>query len=337
MSQLSPHTLSSLDIIIPMFNEEDGLEKFHHQLCQVLGPLPYRITVYYVNDGSHDRTGKILEGLAECDPRIVAVDLSRNFGHQAALTAGFDLCQGEAVICMDGDGQHPPDLIPQMVDLYLQGFDIVTTQRIDDRQAVLRRWPSAAFYWLLNRIGNTQMVPGAADFRLLGREVVDALKEMREYHRFLRGMVAWMGYPSAILPYLPPDRLVGKPTYSLRRRMQLARDALFSFSLIPLQAGLLVGGIFFLLALAEVIYVASLWLAGERANLEPGWSSLMFMLLIVGGTITILLSFIGIYVGLIFQEVKRRPIYLIRTIHAGKTEPGKEAPSPAPVETTSPN
>jgi dolichol-phosphate mannosyltransferase len=333
MSLPAPHTLSSLDVIVPMFNEEDILEKFHHQLCLVLCQLPYDITIYYINDGSRDQTGKILAELSQCDPRIVVVDLSRNFGQQAALTAGFDLCKGDVVICMDGDGQHPPDLIPQMINLYQQGYDIVITQRIDEQLAARRRWTSAAFTWMLNRIGNTPVLPGAADYRLLSRVVVDALKGMREYHRFLRGMVAWMGYRSVILPYLPPERLGGKSKYSFRSLLKLGMEALFSFSLIPLQLGLLSGVLFFVLAFLEVVYVSSLWITGRAASSASGWSSLMFMLLIVGGTITLLLSFIGIYVGLIFQEVKRRPIYLIRTLHPAKTDHGPESSPPPPDPT----
>jgi polyisoprenyl-phosphate glycosyltransferase len=248
---------------------------------------------------------------------VVNVQLSRNFGHQAALTAGLDLAQGETVITLDGDGQHPPEMIPQMLDLYRHGYDVVLTQRLDAQQpSAFKRLTSGIFYRMINRIGDTRLVPGAADFRLMSRPVVAALREMREYHRFLRGMVAWMGYPTVILPYQPPARLGGQSKYSLAKMVRLAMDATFSFSLVPLQIGIFVGLLFYLLAVLEGIYVLSLWLLGLKTILAPGWSSLMFMILIVGGTLTTLLSFIGIYVGYIFQESKGRPIYLTRKIRS---------------------
>jgi dolichol-phosphate mannosyltransferase len=321
-----PSTASAdraLDIVVPLYNEQEALILFHQQLTQVVSQLSYATRILYVDDGSTDATADILQRLAQADPRVTLISLSRNFGHQAALTAGLDASSAEVVITMDGDGQHPPELIPQMLALYESGYDVVITQRVENSQGHrFKRDTSALFYRLINRIGDTQIVPGSADFRLTARQVVDAIKTMREYQRFLRGMVAWMGYKTVILPYTPPERLAGKSKYSLRKMLALATDAIFSFSLVPLQIGLLVGAGFFLLAFLEVIYVLSLWLTGQTGVLAPGWSSLMFMLLIVGGTLTMLLSFAGIYIGYIFQEVKDRPIYLVK--HPRPTPPGTD-------------
>ncbi len=318
----------TLDIVIPVFNEEEALPDFHAGLCAIVDQLSCTPRFYYVSDGSTDGTNAFLNHLAAEDKRVEVIELSRNFGHQAALTAGLDCSTGDAVITMDGDGQHPASMIPQMLDLYCSGYEVVLTQRLEQRDLPkIKRITSSAFYWFLNRMGDTRVLPGSADFRLLSRPVVEALKGMREYHRFLRGMVAWMGYRTVILPYTPPERLAGKSKYSVKKMLRLAGDAIFSFSLIPLQLGILLGGIFLGLAVLEALYVTGLWVFGFRNVLAPGWSSLMFMLLIVGGTLMIILSFIGIYVGLIFQEVKGRPIYLIRRRQSDTAgTPGADSP-----------
>jgi glycosyltransferase involved in cell wall biosynthesis len=297
-----------------VYNEEEVIEKFHQSLIQAIDLLPYQFTIYYVNDGSVDRTQEIIDHLAQDDQRVQMIELSRNFGHQAALTAGLDTAGGDVVIMLDGDGQHPPELIPQMIELYQNGYDIIHTQRTDAPQAFsIKSFTSNAFYWLINRIGDTQILAGSADFRLMSQESVEALRKMPEYHRFLRGMIPWMGFRSVILPYQPPERLGGQSKYSMKKMLRLAMDAIFSFSLTPLRIGISVGIIFFLLAFLEIIYVLSFWLRGQQASLAAGWSSLMFVLLIVGGTLMINLGFIGIYLGYIFQEVKRRPVYLARS------------------------
>jgi len=200
-----------------------------------------------------------------------------------------------------------------MLRLHAAGYDIVQTQRLDSaRTSAFKRRTAGLFYALLNRIGDTHVQPGAADFRLLSRAAADGLRQMREHHRFLRGMVSWMGFRTIILPYEPTERIAGTSKYSLRKMVRLALDAAFSFSLAPLWIGLSVGLVFFLLACIEAVYVLSFWVRGQAAALAPGWSSLMFMVLIVGGVLTTLLGFIGVYVGYIFQETKQRPIYLLR-------------------------
>ena len=302
-----------VEIIVPVYNEEEAAAAFHRQLSQALDALPFAFTITYVDDGSTDDTASRLQEIAAGDPRVAVIELSRNYGHQAALTAGLDQADADTVITLDGDGQHPPALIGEMLRLASAGYDIVLTQRVDEGgTSAFKRWTAERFYRLINRIGDTQVLPGAADFRLMTRPVVEALRGMREYHRFLRGMVAWMGYRTVILPYSPPPRLAGKSKYSLRKMLRLAFDAIFSFSLVPLYISISVGLLFLVLALAEMIYVLSFWITGNTANLAPGWSSLMFVLLVVGGSLMISLGFTGMYVGYIFQEVKGRPIYLVR-------------------------
>ena len=301
----------TIDLVIPVFNEAGVVEQTHVHICAVIESLPYEFTFYYVDDGSDDGTPDSLKSLG--DARVNVLELSRNFGHQAALTAGMDATQGDIVITMDGDGQHPPEMIPEMIGLVEQGYDVVQTQRVDEAQpASFKKWTSGLFYRLINSISGTQVLPGTADFRALSRQAVDALKAMPEYHRFLRGMVSWIGFSTVILPYQPAERVSGVSKYSTKKMFRLAMDAIFSFSLVPLYIGLSMGGLLLFLALLEMVYVLSFWVSGNTSALEPGWSSLMFVLLIVGGMLMILLGFIGVYVGYIFQEVKRRPVYLVK-------------------------
>jgi dolichol-phosphate mannosyltransferase len=303
----------NVDLVIPIFNEKGVVGQTHAHLVSVIDGLPHDFTLIYVNDGSSDGTEADLAALAKSDPRVRVLTFSRNFGHQAALSAGLDASRGDVVVSLDGDGQHPPELIPQMLDLIAQGYDIVQTQRMESAQpASFKKFTSNLFYRMINFVSGTRMAPGAADFRAMNRQAVEALKSMPEYHRFLRGMISWMGFSAVILPYEEPKRIAGRSKYSLGKMVRLASDALFSFSLMPLYIGLSVGLVFIVLALAQMIYVLTLWLTGQMDKIVPGWSSLMAVLLIASGVIMILLGFIGVYVGYIFQEVKRRPIYILK-------------------------
>jgi dolichol-phosphate mannosyltransferase len=310
---MSPEHHPAIDLIIPVFNEAGVVEQTYASVCQVIDCLPYPFTIYYVDDGSQDETVSALYTLAERDQRIIVLEFARNFGHQAALTAGLDASTGDFVISLDADGQHPPEMIPQMIDLFKHGYDIVQAQRIDaDQGFSFKQLTSSGFYRLINLISGTHMEPGAADFRGLSRQAVEALKSMPEYHRFLRGMISWMGYRSVILPYHEIRRVAGKSKYSFGKMFRLAMDAIFSFSLMPLYLGMTLGGILLCLAAGQIIYVLSFWLSGRSSELVPGWSSLMSVMLVIGGMLMILVGFIGVYVGYIFQEVKRRPVYLLK-------------------------
>jgi dolichol-phosphate mannosyltransferase len=308
----------TIDVIVPLYNEEEVVAEFHRRLMEVVRQLraEYDVAIYYVNDGSVDHTADELAKLAATDDGITILELSRNFGHQAALTAGLDHAEGDVVVMLDGDGQHPPELIADMIAQYRSGYEVVLTQRVATDQSRFKRWTSATFYRVLSVIGDTPITARSADFRLVARPVLAALREMREYHRFLRGMIAWTGFRTVVLPYVERPRLGGRPKYSLRGMAQLAADATFSFSLVPLKIALVVGLVFFVLAAAEVVYVLSFWLTGRQHLLAPGWASLMFMLLIVGAALMISLALLGMYVGYIFQEVKHRPVYLLRGVHS---------------------
>ncbi|MDO8971215.1 MAG: glycosyltransferase family 2 protein, partial [Saprospiraceae bacterium] len=218
-----------IDLVIPVYNEMDGIQIFHHVLSSAVENLPYAFQIYYINDGSLDRTAEILEEIARVDHRVVIVELSRNFGHQAALTAGLDLANGDYVISLDGDGQHPPERIGEMVQVAVQqNYDIVIMQRIAEispnsfaKRISWKNKTSDLFYQLINRIGDTRIVPGAADFRLMSHAAVLALRSMPEYSRFLRGMVNWMGFHTLILPYDQSPRLAGRSKYTLPKMLHL--------------------------------------------------------------------------------------------------------------------
>ena len=290
-----------ISIVVPAYNEEEALPLFYRQLLEVLTELPDDYEIIFVNDGSSDQTAVILDRMTAENPAVPALHFSRN-------------ARGDYVISMDADGQHPPKLIPEMIRLADSGYDIVLTQRIEkETKSSFKKWSSETFYKILNKISDTQTLPGGADFRLMNRESLEALLSLPEFHKFLRGMVSWIGFRQVILPFEVPERLAGKTKYSLKKMLRLASDAVFSFSMIPLYVGLSAGALFFLLALIEVIYVLSFWISGKGSSLTPGWSSLMFMLLIIGAVLMVIMGFIGVYVGYIFQEVKHRPVYILRS------------------------
>ncbi len=304
----------TLSVVVPLFNEEGSIRAFHHKLGSVLKELSTSFEIIYVDDGSTDGTLAILLDISK-DDQLTVVQLSRNFGHQAALTAGIDLADGEMVITLDGDGQHPPEFIPSMIAKCQEGFDIVQMQRVDDHKVpFLKRVTSDLFYWTINKLGDTRIEPGTSDFRLMTRKVVLAMRELREVHRIIRGMIPWLGFSKTEIPYHPDQRIAGKSKYTIRKMFSLAENAIFSFSLVPLRIGLFAGVFFLFLALIEAVYVLSFWVTGRQHLLAPGWSSIVFLILVSAGFLMVLISVLGIYIGQIFQEVKGRPLYIVQKI-----------------------
>jgi polyisoprenyl-phosphate glycosyltransferase len=304
----------SIDFIIPLYNEADAVTSFYHLLCQQVDRLSEAtLRLIFVDDGSNDETAEIIHHLSKADSRIHLLKLTRNFGHQAAITAGLDYADAQCVITMDGDGQHPPELIPDLLARYTLGYDIVLTQRITGSgKGFFKRVTSSLYYKILGFISDTPVLQGVADYRLLSREVVIQLRQMREYHRYLRGMISWLGYRTSVIPYSVSDRIAGSSKYSMRKMVRLSMDGIFSFSLIPLYIGIALGISFLVAAFIEAVYVLALWFGGFKDQLAPGWSSLMFMLLLVGGVLMVMIGVVGIYIGYIFQEVKERPLYILK-------------------------
>lgn len=307
--------MPTIDLVIPVYNEQDGILAFHQALEATRFPEEFSYRYIYVDDGSDDKTADLLERLAAENPSVTVIRLSRNFGHQAALTAGLDAAQGDVIVTMDGDGQHPPSLIPEMVKLHRAGYDVVQAQRIDVAESggLFKRSTSRLFYRILSAVGEVRLDEGVSDFRLLSRRALDALKLLPEYHRFLRGMAVWIGFPSVMISYSPASRMAGKPKYSVAKMFRLAGDGLFSFSLFPLRIALMLGVLFIALAVVEVAYVSAFLIEGRRAELVPGWTSIIVIMTVGTAINLIILGILGIYIGMIFREVKRRPVYIVRS------------------------
>jgi polyisoprenyl-phosphate glycosyltransferase len=307
--------MPTIDLVIPVYNEQEGILAFHRSLEATAMPEGFSHRYIYVDDGSRDDTAALLEQLAAENPRVTVIRLSRNFGHQAALTAGLEAAQGDVIVTMDGDGQHPPSLIPEMIKLHNAGYDVVQAQRIDvaESGAFFKRSSSRLFYRILSAVGEVHLDEGVSDFRLLSRRALDAIKQLPEYHRFLRGMAVWIGFPSVMLPYSPASRMAGTPKYSVPKMFRLAADGLFSFSLFPLRIALLLGMFFIALAVLEVGFVATLLIEGRGSSLVPGWTSVILIMTLGTAINLIILGILGIYIGMIFREVKRRPVYIVRS------------------------
>jgi dolichol-phosphate mannosyltransferase len=306
-------TRFTISIVSPAFEEEEVLPRFHAELSAALATLgpEYDVEIIYVDDGSTDGTLEILRGLAAADPRVRYLSLSRNFGYQAALTAGLEHARGDAVVTLDSDLQHPPSVIPDLVRKWREGNDVVLTVREEDaRQPWLRRLAAHGFAWLMRRLSDRRVPAPACDFRLLSRKAVDGLLRLRETHRFLRGLVSWVGYRTAVTPFRVAPRGAGSSKYDLRRLTGLSMDALFSFSRTPLRLMLGFGAAVMLAGL--VVGVVGMLGGFSAWRLKPGAIAVLTSLHLIGGAILISLGLIGEYVGRVYEQVKGRPLYLLK-------------------------
>lgn len=293
---------SLLTIVIPCYNEEAGLEELHRRLVSVCRTLETGYELIFVNDGSRDRTADVIRRIASADPHVRGLSLSRNFGHQAALSAGVDHATGDAVIVMDADLQHPPELIPQFVEKWREGFDIVYAYREGRRQRI--------GYRVVNLLMQVQIPAEAADFRLMDRAVVEAFRSMPERARFIRGMMAWLGFRQIGIPYHDQSRYAGERSYTLRQTLHMAVNAIIAFSHVPLRVASLLGMATLLLGLLYGLYILVAKLAGMP--IERGWTGIMMTILVLGGVQLICLGIIAEYLGRVYEEVKRRPLYVVR-------------------------
>ena len=301
-----------LSIVCPAFEEEEVLPCFHAELCTVLTPLEgeYDLEIIYIDDGSRDGTLAYLRQLAQRDHRVRFLSFSRNFGQQAALTAGMEHARGDVVITLDSDLQHPPNLIPALLDQWRKGHDVVLTYREDDpRLSYFKRVSSRAFNMVMRWLSETPVSSAASDYRLLSRKAVDALLRLHEKHRFLRGMVNWLGFPTTTVAFHPASRGAGVTKYTVRRMLALAIDAMLSFSKLPLRLSLILGALLVVLgALHGTLLLAqTLWSGNVSAA-----QLVLVALFIIGGAILCSLGVVGEYVGRIYEQVKARPLYLLK-------------------------
>lgn len=301
-----------ISIVVPAFNEEKVLEAFHERTSDVIKSIPVDAEIIYVNDGSTDETLTVMKTLKDTDSRVAIVDLSRNYGKEIALSAGLDYAQGDAVIVIDADLQDPPELIPDLIKHWLEGYDAVYAKRVSrDGESILKKLTAHAFYRLIRKVSRTKIPEDTGDFRLLSRRAVDSLRQFREHHRFMKGLFTWIGYPQKAVPYQRDARFAGNTKWNYWRLWNLAIEGITSFTIGPLRVasyfGLFTAMMAFLYA-AFVIYKTLVY--GEPVR---GFPTLMVVILFLGGVQLIALGVIGEYIGRIFNETKQRPLYLVNS------------------------
>ncbi len=300
-----------VSVVIPMLNEAECLPKLFEELRRHCDGLAYRFEFLFVDDGSTDATPAVLAGLHQRDARVRYLRLSRNFGHQAALSAGLAHAAGDAVVMMDGDLQHPPALIPALLEKFEAGYEVVNTVRRETAEAgPLKRFCSRLFYRVFNWAASVRIEPGGADFRLLARPAVDALNELPEVHRFLRGLVPWLGFRQTAVEFDAPRRFAGRPKYTFGKSLRFALEGITAFSYYPLRRAAVFGWV---MAVAGFGYglaaVAAYFLT--RATV-PGWTSLLACMVFLGGCQLLVTGVLGEYLGRVLEQVKGRPLYIIR-------------------------
>jgi len=312
----SPIVLA-LSVVVPCYNEEGGLGELCRRVtsaCQSVVNDSYELVL--VNDGSKDSTLSVMQGLAVTTPHLVIVNLSRNHGHQIALTAGLAQAKGDRVLIMDADLQDPPELLPDMMKIMDQGADVVYGQRLcRNGESWFKRTTASFFYRLFGKLADTSMPADTGDFRLMSRRTIDILNAMPEQSRFLRGMISWIGLQQVSLPYERQPRLIGTTHYPLTKMIRFALDAITSFSIVPMRIASYVGAAFGVFGLALLAYVLRAWLAGETVQ---GWTSLMVVVLVIGSVQLVCLGVFGEYLGRLYMESKKRPLYIIESIQRGK-------------------
>ena len=306
----APVARPQLSVVVPAYNEEDVIQVFHQRLAGVLDALAMSAEVIYVNDGSSDETLEALRRLQRSDPRIGVLDLSRNFGKEIAMTAGLDHSTGDAVVIIDADLQDPPELIPRLIERWREGFDVVYAQRGDlEGETRLKKVTAYGFYRLIQRMSRVRIPADTGDFRLMSRRAVDALLQLREQHRFMKGLFAWIGYPQAAVVYKRDPRYAGHSKFDYWRLWNFAIEGITSFSIAPLKIATYLGSSVALLAFAfGLVIIGRTLLFGDPV---AGYPSLVVIVLFLGGTQLVFIGVLGEYLGRIFDETKRRPLYLV--------------------------
>ena len=316
-----------LSIVCPAFKEEEVLPLFHQELAAVLARLEadYRFEILYVDDGSPDQTLQVIKGLAAQDRRVRFLSLSRNFGKEAALLAGLEHARGDAVVTLDTDLQHPPELIPTLIKKWREGIEVVLTTKEEDKNlGLVKRLTAKIFYRWMGRFSNLDFAASIADYCLMSRKAVDGLLRLREGHRFMRGMVQWLGYPMAKVPFHPAQRPAGQTKYNLFRLAALASDGIFSFSCAPLRIATYLGLVAMLIGLGHSAWLIVQLVQGS-GTVSLAWSYLAVATHFLGGAVLFSLGILGEYVGRIFEQVKERPTYLLKDQsqeYAGLAKPG---------------
>lgn len=300
-----------LSIVIPSFNEAENIPLVVDEVSKVI-PAGFDYELLFVDDGSNDSSPLVLKKLAGENARVKFLFLSRNFGHQHALKAGLDYAKGDAVICMDGDLQHPPAIIPVMIEKWWkESYDVVYTIRKEDKElSFLKRKTSALFYRLMNAFTDIELKQGAADFRLIDRKLVEEIKRMNDPFLFIRGLIPWMGFKQFELEYQPGKRLHGVTKYTFRKMFRFAINGITSFSIKPLRFAVFMGFFISLLSFVYGVYAIAIFWFDDRAI--SGWASMITSVVFLGGLQLIILGIIGEYIGKIYVQLKNRPTYIVK-------------------------
>lgn len=309
-AQVSSQPRPTYSVVAPVYNEEQLLPEFYRRVIEALEPLGEPFELVLVNDGSRDGSPRIMREIHLRDPRVRVLNFSRNFGHQIAITAGIDYAQGEAVVVIDSDLQDPPEVIPELIARWHEGYDVVFAVRAErEGETAFKKTTAALFYRLIDRITNVNIPVDTGDFRLMDRRVVDALSAMREQHRFMRGLSAWVGFKQIGLPYRRDARKAGETKYPLRKMLRFALDGITSFSYLPLQLATYFGFAIAAISILGIIVAVILRLSG--INALEGQATTLVTVLFLGGVQLIFLGILGEYLGRIYNEVKRRPLYIV--------------------------
>lgn len=300
-----------ISIVVPVFNEEENIEVFYQEVCNYMEQTGYRFELIFVDDGSGDATPLILERLSQSDERVRGIIMARNYGHQLALTCGLDYADGEAVITMDGDMQHPPSMLPLLLSKWKEGFEVVQTIRVStEGVSWFKTFTSGIFYKLINFMSEVHVQEGGSDFRLLDKAVVQSFRQFKERARFIRGMIGAIGYRQTLVEFIAPQRYAGKSKFSLKKMIGFALDGITAYSQLPLRFAFYIGLLFALISFGVTMHV--IYIKFFTVDAVPGWATVSASILLLGGLQLLGLGIIGEYTGRIFEEVKQRPLYLVR-------------------------
>lgn len=302
--------MAEISIVIPVFNEEQNIELLYQRLITTMEALAQPFEIIYVNDGSKDRSLQVLLKLASTDQRVKYIDLSRNFGHQLAITAGIELAQSEYIVVMDGDGQDPPELLPELYNKAKEGFEVVYARRRKrDGESFLKLFTAKMFYRFLRKITNIEIPVDTGDFRIIHKKIQQILKKMPEQHKYIRGQISWIGFNQTFVEYDREIRMSGETKFTYRKMLRFALDGISSFSTWPLKIATISGFFVSLVAFALIIYTLYEKFFGTTV---PGWASTNIAILFIGGIQLLTVGMLGEYIGRISDNVKNRPAYIVR-------------------------
>ncbi len=329
---MTDHSQMLLSVVVPAYNEAEALPEFHRRLSAVFDKLDLRCEVVYVNDGSRDGTQAVINELGEKDARVAYVELSRNFGKEIAMTAGLDYAQGDAVVVIDADLQDPPELIAEFVTRWREGYDVVYAKRTSrSGETLMKKVTAAIFYRLIQKISRVRIPEDTGDFRLMSRRSVDALLQLREQHRFMKGLFAWVGFRQIAVEYERDPRIAGQTKFNYWKLWNFALEGITSFSIAPLKIATYVGLLSASFAIMYGMFI--IYRTLEFGDPVRGYPSMMVAILFLGGIQLFFIGVIGEYLGRVYDETKQRPLYFVQQYHPPQTGTLKVVPRAVPSPT----